>query len=129
MFIIGRPQGLDYAEFDSPAILLDNEQKAIVSTSVAVGPPGPQGPAGASGPQGPQGDAGGPQGPQGPQGESGIGTQGPQGPQGPQGVPGSGSGGGASLPPGGLVGQVLAKTGPQDGEADWEFITFEGGGA
>ena len=131
MFIVGRSKGLDYAEFDSPAILLDNEERAIVFTSVAVGPPGPQGPAGSPGPQGPQGDFGGPQGPQGPQGETGVGTQGPQGPQGPQGIPGSGDGSGGSLPPGGTVGQVLTKTGPLDGEADWETLEIEfiGGGA
>lgn len=93
MFTVGRSQGLDYAEFESPAILLDNENQAIVFTSVAQGPPGPQGP------------------------------------QGPQGVPGTGGGGGTGLPPGGIPGQIIVKTGVADGDASWETLCFDGGGA
>lgn len=75
------------------------------------------------------GSGGGSQGPVGPQGPAGLdgaagatGPQGPVGPQGPQGPAGS-----ASFPPGAEEGQVI--TANASGDAIWEFITLDGGGA
>ena len=41
----------------------------------------------------------------------------------------TGGGGGGSLPNGGTTGQVLTKQSATDGDADWETIVLDGGGA
>ena len=114
------------------------------------GPQGPQGIQGATGSQGVKGDIGltGPQGIQGVKGDTGstgpqgltgadstvpgptgpIGLTGPQGPQGIQGPTGlTGPSGG--VPPGGAIGQVLAKETATDYDTQWIDAGAGGGGA
>lgn len=77
------------------------------TATVLDGQPGPQGPQGARGETG----ATGPTGERGPAGEQG--PQGDPGPQGPKGEDGFG------VPPGGDVGQVLAKNSGTDYDVEW----------
>lgn len=74
----------------------------------------------ARGVQGVQGIQGvpGPAGPEGPQGP--VGATGPQGSLGPQGLPGQDGAPGIGVPPGGSIGQLLAKTGAADGAVGWQ---------
>lgn len=99
-----------------------------------VGPAGPQGDAGPTGPTGPKGDTGdpGPQGPAGPQGIQGpagaTGATGATGPTGPTGPAGADGDDGVGVPPGGAIGQVLAKSSAADFDTDWVDPPSGGGG-
>lgn len=113
-------------------IAIDSPPEVIILASGNTGVRGPEGPPGVTGGSGPQGEPGaeGPMGPTGVKGDTGEtgppGNTGATGPQGPQGVKGDvGPSGG--VPPGGAIGQVLAKETVTDYDTEWIDVVASGG--
>lgn len=120
-------------ELPAPVLTVESNPDVVILTagnigppgadSTIPGPPGVKGDTGDQGPQGVKGDKGdtGSQGLKGDKGDKGdIGSQGPQGATGP------------GVPPGGTVGQILAKTSSVDFATAWtpvaggSDLTYEG---
>jgi hypothetical protein len=133
--VLGSPAAIEVEDAPDGVIVVGTPSGGSI-----VGPPGPVGPEGppstVPGPAGPDGPPG-PAGPAGPTGPAST-VPGPQGPTGPTGatgaagaastVPGPAGAAGVGVPPGGVIGQVLGKTGSADFATGWVADQVGAGG-